>query len=144
MNHSLYFFPFQELLRQGEQLKRTEQKLDTINADLSVSQKHINSIKSVFGGVKNYFSRKPQQPPAVPESTRGPSKLESAVTKPPVDRDNQEEHPAFRLRDPNSSYENRYGGGGASSGEGAGFGQPRQYSQSRQQFEDKLDNNLGE
>ena len=48
---------FQELLRQGEQLRRTEQKLDKINADLTVSQKHINSIKSVFGGLKNYFSK---------------------------------------------------------------------------------------
>ncbi|XP_072043649.1 synaptosomal-associated protein 29-like [Amphiura filiformis] len=140
-----------ELLRQGEQLQSTEKKLDQINADLTVSQKHINSIKSVFGGFKNYFSRKPDQSGTVEEPPRQPSKLESAVTKPPVDRTNQDEHPAFRVRDPNPPAADRYGEGYDSYGSGAsgggydsGFGQPRQYSESRQQFDQKLDGNLDE
>jgi len=45
-----------ELSHQREQLENTEQKLDDINASLRISEKHIQSIKSVFGSIKNYFS----------------------------------------------------------------------------------------
>ncbi|PIK54611.1 putative synaptosomal-associated protein 29 [Apostichopus japonicus] len=48
----------QELMSQGEQLRRTERRLDKIDSDLTASQRHITSIKSVFGGFRNYFSRK--------------------------------------------------------------------------------------
>lgn len=48
----------QELAQQGEQLQKTNQKLDEINASLKKSQKHINGIKSVFHGLKNYVSGK--------------------------------------------------------------------------------------
>lgn len=54
--------PFlQELARQGEVLKRTEQTVDKMEQDLKTSQKHINSIKSVFGGFVNYFKAKPPE-----------------------------------------------------------------------------------
>jgi len=46
----------EELARQREQLKSTEQKLDDINSSLHVSQRHIQGIKSIFGTMKNYFS----------------------------------------------------------------------------------------
>uniref|UniRef100_A0A146LGG4 Synaptosomal-associated protein 29 n=2 Tax=Lygus hesperus TaxID=30085 RepID=A0A146LGG4_LYGHE len=46
----------EELMRQREQLEGTERRLDDINATLRISQKHIQGIKSVFGGLKNYFS----------------------------------------------------------------------------------------
>ncbi|NXC74358.1 SNP29 protein, partial [Anhinga anhinga] len=40
-----------ELVRQGEALKRTEQMVDKMDQDLKTSQRHINSIKSVWGGL---------------------------------------------------------------------------------------------
>ncbi|KYQ49135.1 Synaptosomal-associated protein 29 [Trachymyrmex zeteki] len=49
---------FQELIRQKEQLQRTEKRLDDINSTLRFSQKHIQGIKSVFGSLKNYLSGK--------------------------------------------------------------------------------------
>ncbi|XP_069685369.1 synaptosomal-associated protein 29 [Periplaneta americana] len=55
----------EELLRQREQLERTEKRLDEINTTLRFSQKHIQGIKSVFGSLKNYLSGKSgEQPPA--------------------------------------------------------------------------------
>nr|CAD7589284.1 unnamed protein product [Timema genevievae] len=52
----------EELMRQREQLERTEQRLDDINATLRFSQKHIQGIKSVFGSLKNYLSGKAVEP----------------------------------------------------------------------------------
>ncbi|XP_014259406.1 synaptosomal-associated protein 29 [Cimex lectularius] len=46
----------EELLRQREQLERTEKRLDDINSTLRFSQRHIQGIKSVFGGLKNFIS----------------------------------------------------------------------------------------
>lgn len=49
-------------MRQGEALKRTERMVDNMEQDLKTSQKHINSIKSVWGGLVNYFKAKPEPP----------------------------------------------------------------------------------
>ncbi|XP_041349026.1 synaptosomal-associated protein 29-like [Gigantopelta aegis] len=46
----------EELLRQHETLNNIETKTDQINKTMTVSQKHLNSIKSVFGGIKNWWS----------------------------------------------------------------------------------------
>ncbi|XP_065093106.1 synaptosomal-associated protein 29 [Ochlerotatus camptorhynchus] len=46
----------EELHRQREQLEKTKKQLDEINNSLRFSQKHLNSLKSVFGGLKNYLS----------------------------------------------------------------------------------------
>ena len=46
---------FKELVRQGEKLNNVDSQLDTINDNLNATQKHINQIKSVFGGLKNRF-----------------------------------------------------------------------------------------
>lgn len=46
----------EELHRQREQLEKTKKQLDEINSSLRFSQKHLNSLKSVFGGLKNYLS----------------------------------------------------------------------------------------
>ena len=50
MNFSIYL---KELVRQGEQLQGLDEKLDDIDHTLTVTQKNINKIKSVFGGLKN-------------------------------------------------------------------------------------------
>jgi len=45
----------EELYRQKEQLKRTEARLDDINSILKQSERHLQGIKSIFGGIRNYF-----------------------------------------------------------------------------------------
>lgn len=45
-------------------LQRTEHMVDKMEQDLKTSQRHINNIKSVFGGFINYFKSKPAE--AVP------------------------------------------------------------------------------
>jgi len=58
----------EELQRQKEQLLRTEGRLDDINSTLKQSERHLNGIKSVFGGIKNYlFAKNSGLPP--PAST---------------------------------------------------------------------------
>lgn len=44
--------------------------LDNMDQDLKTSQKHITSIKSVWGGLVNYFKGKPETkpPPEQPEA----------------------------------------------------------------------------
>lgn len=60
---------FQELIRQREQLERTEKRLDDINSTLRFSQKHIQGIKSVFGSLKNYLSGKSLEAPTPATNT---------------------------------------------------------------------------
>lgn len=54
-------------MRQGEALKRTERMVDNMGQDLKTSQKHINSIKSVWGGLVTYFKAKPETTKSLPE-----------------------------------------------------------------------------
>ena len=49
------FILFKELNLQGEKLRGIETKIDEINDNLTATQKNINQIKSVFGGIKNKF-----------------------------------------------------------------------------------------
>ncbi|KAG7221411.1 hypothetical protein INR49_017287 [Caranx melampygus] len=60
----------EELMRQGEVLKRTDKMLDNMDQDLKTSQRHITSIKSVWGGLVNYFKGKPEikPPPEQPKA----------------------------------------------------------------------------
>ncbi|XP_042522167.1 synaptosomal-associated protein 29 [Dipodomys spectabilis] len=51
----------EELVRQRGALERTEKMVDKMDQDLKTSQKHINSIKSMFGGFVNYFKSKPAE-----------------------------------------------------------------------------------
>lgn len=51
-----------ELVKQREQLEKTEKHLDSINNSLDSSQKHINGIKSVFGSLKRgVFGRRKKE-----------------------------------------------------------------------------------
>lgn len=51
----------EELEYQGEQLNRIERNLDIIHDDMQVANRHITSMKSIFGTVGNYFKRAPKQ-----------------------------------------------------------------------------------
>lgn len=93
----------QELVRQGEALKRTEQMVDKMDQDLKTSQRHINSIKSVWGGLVNYFKAKP--PESKPEQNGAPeyyanSRLKEAMMcSKEQESKYQESHPNLRKLD---------------------------------------------
>lgn len=80
----------EELHRQREQLEKTKKQLDEINNSLRFSQKHLNSLKSVFGGLKNYLSgrmgpdQQQQQNSAtgIPRSNISPSPSEEIYPNP--------------------------------------------------------------
>jgi len=48
----------QQLVEQGERLEKIEGKVVKIDSDLKQSQRHINGLKSVFGGITNWWSQK--------------------------------------------------------------------------------------
>jgi len=62
----------EELLRQKEQLKQTESRLTDINSTLKQSERHLQGIKSVFGGIRNYFKGGPAAAGGAPGSGMGP------------------------------------------------------------------------
>ncbi|KFM01157.1 Synaptosomal-associated protein 29, partial [Aptenodytes forsteri] len=92
-----------ELVRQGEALKRTEQMVDKMDQDLKTSQRHINSIKSVWGGLVNYFKAKP--PESKPEQNGTPeyyanSRLKEAMMSSKEQESKYQEcHPNLRKLD---------------------------------------------
>lgn len=67
----------EELLRQGEQLDNIERKTTDMNQQMTTTQKHLNNIKSVFGGVKNWWTGRKSQQSTEPEPRQ--SKLKDTV-----------------------------------------------------------------
>ena len=47
----------EELVRQGEKLSNIDSNLDSMNSTMRQTQKHLTSMKSIFGGLKSYFGR---------------------------------------------------------------------------------------
>ncbi|CAH0402774.1 unnamed protein product [Chilo suppressalis] len=107
----------EELARQRDTLQNTNKRLDEINTNLTYSQKHLNGIKSVFYGLKNYISGKSDQTPsrsqASPEirnsEKSGPSRLDNTLdnlSNNIASEDLYTSHPSTRLRgleEPSSS-----------------------------------------
>lgn len=92
----------EELKRQGEVLKRADNMLDNMDQDLKTSQRHINSIKSVWGGLVNYFKGKPETkpPPEDPKSYQANSTLQTAMSSSREQEDKyQASHPNLRKLD---------------------------------------------
>jgi synaptosomal-associated protein 29 len=52
----------EELVRQGEVLRRTEGRVDKMEQDLKASDRHLRSIKSVWGAFMNKFVKEPEPP----------------------------------------------------------------------------------
>ncbi|XP_013406429.1 synaptosomal-associated protein 29 [Lingula anatina] len=128
----------EELVRQGEQLDNIETKVARINQDTKTSQKHLNNIKSIFGGIKNWFSKDKEPPATIPE--REPSSLQTWVEGQSgrddlQERDhNPDNHPAMRIR--NSEGRGAVGG--------TGRGQTQAYGGKRDAYDEQVDKNLDE
>ncbi|XP_075072293.1 synaptosomal-associated protein 29 [Mixophyes fleayi] len=92
----------EELIRQGEALKRTERMVDKMEQDMKTSQRHINSIKSMFSGFTNYFRAKPAETP--PENAaydyKASNRLQEALSKSSDQEEKYEAtHPNLLKRD---------------------------------------------
>ncbi|XP_074641544.1 synaptosomal-associated protein 29-like [Tubulanus polymorphus] len=88
----------EELVRQGEQLDNIEGKATEINESMKTTQRHINSIKSVFGGLKNWFSKKETNSPP-PEPVRKKTSRLNDVVENDYNEKESGVHPAIRLRE---------------------------------------------
>ncbi|KAF7200654.1 synaptosomal-associated protein 29 [Nothobranchius furzeri] len=89
----------EELVRQGEALKRADKMLEGMDQDLKTSQKHINSIKSVWGGLVNYFKGKPDAKPTPeePKAYETNERLQKAMSSSREHEDKyQASHPNLR------------------------------------------------
>ena len=87
----------EELTRQKEQLKATEQRLDDINSTLRNSERHLNGIKSIFGGIRNYFAGGPTTQASTSAPRPPPSATASSLDY-PLPQASVSSHPGMRIR----------------------------------------------
>nr|CAG4649040.1 EOG090X0MTI [Polyphemus pediculus] len=104
----------EELLRQREQLERTSDRLDDMNSTLRSSERHIQNIKSVFSGIKNYFSKPSELVPKsgssakvepAPSMTHSNSQLAKAMDQKMSSPSSQ--HPVFRIRESEDNFSHK-------------------------------------
>merc|ERR1711931_527710 len=71
----------EELVAQREQLERVDQRLDETQTTLKASQRSLNGIKSVWGGLTNMFKKKEALIPPSPVRSQAvaPTKLKGVV-----------------------------------------------------------------
>ncbi|XP_055854075.1 synaptosomal-associated protein 29 [Episyrphus balteatus] len=93
-----------ELAKQREQLEKTSRQLEEINSTLRFSQRHLNGLKSVFGGLKNYLSgNRDNMSPRIASSPSG-SRLGEDIpsSSAPMSPDDVfDNHPINRIRSDN-------------------------------------------
>lgn len=56
-SHDIAIKTAEELQRQEEALYRTERNLDDMSRNMTTANRHIKSVKSVWGAIGNYFSK---------------------------------------------------------------------------------------
>ena len=130
----------EELIRQGEKLTNIDSNLDSMNSTMRHTQKHLTSMKSIFGGLKSYFSRSTDVPPNTSASIDTMSKSTSmsnsiARDRPSYNSKLNETIDAVQ-RQSNSS---RSGADSVPSATGSS-----KKPSARSEFDRKLDENLGE
>ena len=92
----------EELNRQKEQLKSTEHRLDDINSTLRQSERHLNGMKSIFGGIRNYFANKGNTAAAANAATApvasSPYQQTNSQQQPQQPQPSSQSHPGMRVR----------------------------------------------
>ena len=61
-SHHIAIKTAEELQRQEEVLNRTERNLDDMSRNMTTANRHIKSVKSVWGAIGNYFSKPKEEP----------------------------------------------------------------------------------
>ncbi|XP_074148511.1 synaptosomal-associated protein 29 [Sminthopsis crassicaudata] len=129
----------EELMRQRGVLQRTEQMVDKMEQDLKTSQRHINSIKSMFGGFVNYFKSKPADTAPPPNGVIDPqpnTRLKEALATSKEQEENyQASHPNLRRLQSSDAI------GGTHSGASTDAYPKNQHLR---QYHQKIDSNLDE
>ncbi|KAM9101881.1 synaptosomal-associated protein 29 [Sarcophilus harrisii] len=129
----------EELVRQRGVLQRTERMVDKMEQDLKTSQRHINSIKSMFGGFVNYFKSKPADaappPNGVVDPQPNPRLKEALATSKEQEENYQASHPNLRRLQSSDAI------GGTHSAVGADAYPKNQYLR---EYHQKIDSNLDE
>lgn len=92
--YSVFIVYLQELLHQREQLDNIETKTGKINQDLRTSQKNITNIKSIFGGIKNWWRGDKDKESENRQSEPSTSKLQNVIEENSASRP----HPGQRFR----------------------------------------------
>nr|XP_054749511.1 synaptosomal-associated protein 29-like [Lytechinus pictus] len=143
----------QELLHQGEQLKRVDTKLDKMDKDLDTSKKHITSMKSIFGGIVNYFNKPKAGQQEQQAPSQDPSKLKTHMERVEAEEEMRRansDHPALKLRGVGASEPSAGSWGSSCTG---GFGGENDggmsssnvlQSDSMRDFDNHLNSNLDE
>ncbi|XP_068099067.1 synaptosomal-associated protein 29 [Hyperolius riggenbachi] len=125
----------EELVRQGEALKRTEKMVDKMEQDMKTSQKHINSIKSIFSGFTNYFKPKPVEIP--PQNGaydyKASNKLQEAMSS------SKEQEDKYEATHPNLLKRDNFDGSSNAAAANSGY---KAKNQALQDYHQKIDNNL--
>jgi synaptosomal-associated protein 29 len=107
-SHSVGIATAEELARQGEQLDNIEEKTEKINADTRVSQRHLNGIKSIFGGIKNWWQGDPSKDTPQTSASIRSQRTIGGMSRDELERSSSQKsgvHPAMRLRtDPSASF----------------------------------------
>ena len=112
-SHDMAIKTAEELQCQGEQLYRIERNLGDIQNNLSQSERHVRSMKSVWGAMANYF-RKPPKPVPPPTNLKEDTSLGRRKASDLLS------DPSMRFRASNRGPDEfGYGGSGAGS-DGAG------------------------
>jgi len=94
----------EELVRQGEQLDNIEEKAEKINADTRISQRHLNGIKSIFGGLKNWWQGDGKKDDSATTTTVRSERTIAGLNRDQLDKTQSSSlHPALRLRSENSA-----------------------------------------
>ncbi|XP_053326787.1 synaptosomal-associated protein 29 [Spea bombifrons] len=125
----------QELIRQGEALKRTEKMVDKMEQDMKTSQRHINSIKSMFSGFTNYFRAKPVEVPVQNGAAdySASNKLQEAMTM------SKEQEDKYQATHPNRLRREAAELGTNPSASSSGY---QHKNQALKNYHQKIDNNL--
>lgn len=104
-SHDIAIRTGEELQCQGEQLNRVERNLDKIQSDMSIANRHIKSVNSIFGAIGNYFKKAPK-----PKETTEQSVPDSRLSA--LQEDSSQYYPDYRSESESGGYESRIRGGG--------------------------------
>lgn len=84
----------EELVRQGEQLNNIDEKLDDVDQTLTATQKNINQVKSIFGGLKNRFMRSSSSSNSISKQAP-PKSVSTSKSKSNFNESSQQSKPKF-------------------------------------------------